>query len=713
MSGNFFLDWATLAVSLFNAILLLWLCLVVLLNAEPLTWGIWLSSAGLSAGAVFFFIHSVILGMGFASVYWPSDFWWQSGWIPVILAPFAWYVVMLWYTGFWEGSQNPVFRRHRFSFGLLSLAAVFMLGMFIFANPLPSFGQMAHLRLGGSLSFFEFPLIILLYPPFIIACIGSSLDALLKPGPTIRMMGQLARQRARPWLVAASSLLMIVSLLVAGFIAWLVLKGKESTPTLELAFAVGWLDLAISILIAASTVLTGQAVVSYEVFTGKALPRRGLSRIWKWSAILAAGYSVLLAWVVIGRIPLIYSVILTTILLVFLLALFSRKSYRDRQSFISALRPFITSQQLYDHLFQPDADAGTDIHKEDPLQALCVNVLGAGWACLMPAGPLAELFGSPICFPENLQPPEIKPENFLPEVSPETLYHPILLSGDRPGWGIPLRNVRGLCGVLLLGEKQDGGLYSQEEMETARLAGERLMDLKASAEISRRLMILQRRQLAEGQVLDRQVRRALHDDILPRLHAVLLELSNTGPAVQSPDVITTLSETHQQIANLLHDLPAPYVPQLERLGLVGSLQTSIDHELRGAFESVTWQVAPQASQRLPDLPSLQGGVIFFAAREAIRNAARHGRRRSPDLPLELHISIEWKNGLIIGIMDNGSGIKDHNGQDNAAGHGLALHSTLMAVIGGTLEVNSQIGQYTCVTLWLPDWEDQNRTFPIE
>ena len=33
MTGSFFLDWAIMAVSLFNTILLLWLGLAVLLNA--------------------------------------------------------------------------------------------------------------------------------------------------------------------------------------------------------------------------------------------------------------------------------------------------------------------------------------------------------------------------------------------------------------------------------------------------------------------------------------------------------------------------------------------------------------------------------------------------------------------------------------------------------------------------------------------------------
>ena len=36
-----------------------------------------------------------------------------------------------------------------------------------------------------------------------------------------------------------------------------------------------------------------------------------------------------------------------------------------------------------------------------------------------------------------------------------------------------------------------------------------------------------------------------------------------------------------------------------------------------------------------------------------------------------------------------------------AGQGLALHSTLLAVVGGSLTIDSQPGMFTRVTLWLP------------
>lgn len=60
-------------------------------------------------------------------------------------------------------------------------------------------------------------------------------------------------------------------------------------------------------------------------------------------------------------------------------------------------------------------------------------------------------------------------------------------------------------------------------MEIARASCERLLDTRASAEMARRLLALQRR-LVESQVVDRRTRRVLHDDVLPQVQAALLAL---------------------------------------------------------------------------------------------------------------------------------------------------------------------------------------------
>jgi hypothetical protein len=322
-------------------------------------------------------------------------------------------------------------------------------------------------------------------------------------------------------------------------------------------------------------------------------------------------------------------------------------------------------------------------------------------------------------------------------------------------WAVPLWSERGLIGVLLLGEKWDGGLFAQEEIEIARATGERLIDTQASAQLAGRLMHLQRQRLAESQVLDRRARRVLHDDVLPLLHTALIDLmagegrrrtGDGGPATGdgratvgvgangkgakgNAGAIHNLTEAHHLISDLLRDMPSTAAPEIGRLGLVGALRKAVEEELAEAFDSVTWQVDPQLGSKVSDISPLAAEVVFYATREAIRNSARYARPTDSKRALHLKIAILWRDGLEILVEDDGIGMTQGGGtKDEAAGsrngasgsngsagardgspvvpktsggHGLALHSTMMAVVGGSLAVESAPGEYTRVVLSLP------------
>src|SRR5512139_2803735 len=113
MTGIFWADWALIAVSLFNTMLLLWMGLTVLLNANRRDWGVWLMGGGMLVATVFFISHTAILGQELAMNFDGLNFWWRAGWFPVTVAPFAWYVAVLWFCGFWAVSSGALRRRHR------------------------------------------------------------------------------------------------------------------------------------------------------------------------------------------------------------------------------------------------------------------------------------------------------------------------------------------------------------------------------------------------------------------------------------------------------------------------------------------------------------------------------------------------------------------------------------------------------------------------
>jgi signal transduction histidine kinase len=715
MTGSLFLNWATMAISLFNTILALWLGLTVLLGAERRTWGIWMASAGLLLGGVFFVSHSAILGHGLAQ---GVELWWQVGWLPVIALPLAWYLLTLWYAGFWGdgGVDLPFWQRwgfvftapltgssrlHRrqrpwFIFAVLLGAGLAVL--LVFTNALPSYWQVIQLNLAAWPAVEGVPLLILAYPFYILLCIGLSLDALVRPEPSNRMMGDLARLRARPWLVAVSIALLLASLLVVVVLATVVLGARYglSRSFDTIALGVGWFDLIIASLIGVAIVLLGQAVVSYELFTGRSLPRRGFFRHWYRAVILAAGYGVVVGGSFALRLGTIYSLLLTVVIMVSFYALLVWRTFADRERTIDQLRPFVASQRLYERLMAPTTPSEVDVV---PLfRALCEDVLDARVAYLVALGPLAPLAGPPLVYPGDAAAPMPPLAEIIPQFSsPQTMcvdLDPVHYGGAT--WAVPLWSERGLVGVLLLGEKRSGGLYTQEEIEIARASGERLIDSQAGAEMARRLMGLQRERLAESQVLDQRARRVLHDEVLPHLHAAMLTLDDECHA----DAVEILADAHRQIADLLREMPTATAPEVARLGLVGALRQAVDEEFGRAFNGVTWEIAPQAEQHAHTIPTLTAEVLFYAAREAVRNAARHGRGED-GAPLHLRIVVAQRYGLEITVEDDGVGLEAGSPSEPGSGNGLALHSTMMAVVGGTLAVESAPGAYTRVTLRLP------------
>jgi signal transduction histidine kinase len=701
MSGQFWLDWLALAISLFNTVVLAWLGLTVLFNAERRTWGVFLAVGGMLAGAAFFLSHSVVVSQGATALIHNFSFWWQVGWIPLVAAPYIWYLLMLWYSGFWDDPRSSLRRRQRPWFWLTLGLALVMAGLLLAANPLADISSDANLLVERLPSVGNIPLISLAYPLYILLCIGLGLDALLRPVPSGRVMGDFARRRARPWLASASLVMLLVSLLVGAVIVWL-LETSRSIPSIAslivtISTPLSAVDLLLAALIMVAILLLGQAIVSYEIFTGKTLPRRGFLHLWRNTVILLGAICLLSAWEITRRTPQVFTVLAVLGLVAFSYTLFSWQSFNERERSIRQLRPLVTSQRLFENILQPAAAAQSEIDLTAPFSALCQEVLGASQALLVPLGWLAALGGRPLKYPpgEVMQVPPLGDllNHFTSAESPG-----LALDASRYGgaiWATPLWSERGISGVLLLGEKSDGGFYSLEEIEIARASGERLADIQASAEMARHLIALQRQRMAESQVLDQQARRVLHDDVLPQLHATMLELK---PGADH--TLMSLALVHRQIADLLHSLPHPTAPEVERLGIFGALSEVLSVELKDAFDEVRWEVQPEVERRAKEIQPVPAEVVYYAGREAMRNAARHARPENSRAALRLSVSGYWRNGLEIVIEDNGVGLSEST--SHGSGEGLTLHSTMMAVINGSLVLESTPAEGTRVTLRLPE-----------
>jgi hypothetical protein len=80
-------------------------------------------------------------------------------------------------------------------------------------------------------------------------------------------------------------------------------------------------DLLVSSLLAVTIVVLGRAVVAYEIFTGKTLPRRGLWRQWALAVLLSAGYGLVVGWALTAGLRPVYGVLLSAVMMTLFFAL--------------------------------------------------------------------------------------------------------------------------------------------------------------------------------------------------------------------------------------------------------------------------------------------------------------------------------------------------------------------------------------------------------
>ena len=234
-----------------------------------------------------------------------------------IVLPFGWYLTVLWYSGFWEMRDSQLRRRQQPALiGILSVATFGLIALGAKAYRwLPGFNLLDRLM---DIIIFGIPIDVWGYMGYVVSVIALSLDALRTPAPSKRPMGDLARTRARPWLVGAAIALMLTALAVVTALVWVIRNTRVGEfyvldrPALTV---IERFDLIILVLIAAAVLMVGQAIASYELFTGKTLPRRGLQTYWRRAVIFAAGFSAVTAIFIALDTILIYSVLLTIILM--------------------------------------------------------------------------------------------------------------------------------------------------------------------------------------------------------------------------------------------------------------------------------------------------------------------------------------------------------------------------------------------------------------
>ena len=673
------------AASLFNTVILLWLGLTVILTGDRRKPATIAGSAGLLLGALFFMGHTLIIGHSLNIGGRGVDTVWKVMWVVAITAPYFWGLSIFYYSG--NPAAGKWVRR------ILTAALFFMIITLAFVLPLPSIIEFV---LAPVLA----PIIAWAYVPYLFLCFTLPLIALRRRSNASRLD---PFRRARPWLIG-TAVMLTLAVLTFAYAAYAIIPRAipiyRMTPAvlIELYAADG----LVTGFIALAIILLGRAVMSNNVLTERPQSNRGFFMRWRnvvGVAILGSGFIALLYT---APIPPIYSLMLTAILAVIAYAMFNWRQYVEHAEFMQRLDPFVKSLHLHDHLLSSGADSWTE--SRDLFTALCRDALGTERACLIFEGALSSNGSQRLDY------------RWSPAYE-AVVQHPIEQPGDWARldgdyWLWPLADSRGTIGRLILGPRLNGSEYTVQELQVAATCAERILDALAGEQLARVAVNLLRQRIAQVQVMSAQHKRIIHDEVLPQIHLALLKVEgvrNVGRDSIPPteweerfnEATGALTQAHRRLSGLVREMSNAVPTRLESEGLIAALHSAVDHDFRDSFDTLNWQVEPGAQQRAQRLPLFASEVIFFAAQEAIRNAARHGRGAEINRKLKLDVLIQNGAGLTITIGDDGVGRAATRGSGEA-GSGLAFHSTMLAVIGGTLSVEDRSGGGTQVVISLPE-----------
>lgn len=669
---------AAQAVSLFNTVTLLWLGLTVLLTGDRRKPATIAGGAGLLLGALFFLGHTLLIAHTVDLTSRTVNVVWRVMWFVAVIAPFFWGLTIFYYSG--DPAAGRWVRR------ALTAAAFFMIMAMAFVLPLPSLTEFI-------LAPIVAPVIVWVYVPYLFLCFVLPLISLRR-----RTRGRDPFRRARPWLIGAAAMLTLAVISFA-FAAYTIVP--RALPIYNLTTGVirelYLADAGVGGFIALAIILLGRAIVANSIITERLQSNRGFFRRWRnvvGVAVLGSGFVAMLYTLPIKP---IYSLMLTAILAVVAYALFNWRQYVEHAEFMQRLDPFVKSLHLHDHLLASGVDSWRE--SRELFAALCRDALGAQRACLifdasMPSDvPRRMEYRWAAEFDDRLKAPITMPASEW-----------VRLDDDH--WLYALADSRGAIGRLVLGPKLNDSDYTMQELQVAAACGERILDALAGEQLARVAVNLLRQRIAQVQVMSAQHKRRLHDEALPQIHLALLKVEALR-ALDQLDAATrdqkldeasqALTLAHRRVSALVREMSNAAPTRLESEGLVAALRSALDHDFHDSFDHIAWQAADGVNERAQQLPLFVSEVVFYAAQEAIRNAARHGRGGDAQRPLNLAVSVENGAGLRVIIDDDGVGRPAARSADHG-GSGLLFHTAMLAVVGGTLSVEDRSGGGTRVTI---------------
>lgn len=548
---------------------------------------------------------------------------------------------------------------------------------------------------------------------------------------------------ARPRLLLAALLMVALTITLGVFgihsvLNWLVIAQHHPLPEPPvfntIPFNLIVLDMIANLAVALIILLIGYSVVRHGVLIERPLARRGFFEQWRGIVIVDTAVAIFIALLVTQTRSSLEGMLLITALATAAYALFTWSSYTAHDRYIALLGPFLRSTGLH-HWLNTDLQK-TEHGLQDLFFHLCQDVLAVQCARLtVIAGPLRRSFsyrwpqgasvserqriGSPTKETEDdliraiyrarwSGPLDIKKKAVTGRDAVAMRAHRLRMAVDGQSmicWVLPIYDERGLVATLYLGPRQDGGAFTDEDMDLAHACGQRILDTLGDHEAMQAVAGLLRRRIVDVKLLDAQQRRVLHDELLPQMHLALLRLEILRSLTSNmalDEAIGMISSAHHRLASMMR-ATTPGVPhRLERDGLMPAIRTMLEQDFQNAFDEVEWHVSDETATCIDEIaPPAIAELIFAAVQEALRNAARHARGADEHRRLHLIFKASCDPNLEMIVADDGVGITSANSSTTGTGGGLLTHSALLAIAGGSLSIKSAPGEGVTVRIFLP------------
>src|SRR5712692_5064304 len=347
---------------------------------------------------------------------------------------------------------------------------------------------------------------------------------------------------ARPGLFFAAILMvgLTITLGILGIWSiadWFVLQQHPSSP-LPISLPLKGIPLNLLVLdmlatgaVALIILLVGYSIVRHGVLIERPLARRGFLEQWRGIVIVATAVAIFIALLVDFEFPHsnLGSLLLITSLATCAYALFTWSSYTAHDRYIALLGPFLRSTSLR-HWLNTDLRK-TEQELEDLFFHLCQDILAVQCSRLViiagsvrrsfryrwPEGAWDAVRGT--VYGETQRVLERRAIGVNAHRVQMTLHGQQMIC-----WVFPIYDERGLVATLYLGPRQDGGAFTDEDMDLAHACGQRILDTLGDHEAMQAVAGLLRHRIVDVKLLGAQQRRVLHDEILPQMHLALLRL---------------------------------------------------------------------------------------------------------------------------------------------------------------------------------------------